>query len=241
MLATGSILFAFLAGVLSTLSPCVLPLLPLVLGAAVSEHRLGPAALAAGLALSFVAIGLFVATIGFSLGLDAGVFRNIGALLLLAIGMVLLVPRLQAQLAAAGGPVGGWADRSFGGFATHGLRGQFAVGLLLGAVWSPCVGPTLGAASVLAAQGKNLGQVAAVMIVFGIGAALPLLVLGLASREAMMRWRSRLLRVGQGGKAILGVLLVVIGVLILTGFDKDMETFLVNISPMWLTRLTTLF
>jgi cytochrome c biogenesis protein CcdA len=241
VLATGSILFAFLAGVLSTLSPCVLPLLPLVLSAAVSEHRWGPAALVAGLALSYVAVGLFVATIGFSLGLDTGVFRNIGALLLLAIGMVLLVPRLQTQLAIAGGPVGGWADRSFGGFATHGLRGQFAVGLLLGAVWSPCVGPTLGAASVLAAQGKNLGQVAAVMIVFGIGAALPLLVLGLASREAMIRWRSGLLRIGQGGKAILGVLLVVIGVLILTGLDKDLETFLVNVSPMWLTRLTTRF
>ncbi|TAN09780.1 MAG: cytochrome c biogenesis protein CcdA [Rhizobiaceae bacterium] len=240
-MATGSILFAFLAGVLSTLSPCVLPLLPLVLGAAVSEHRWGPTALVAGLALSYVAIGLFVATIGFSLGLDTGVFRNIGALLLLAIGVVLLVPRLQTQLAVAGGPVGGWADRSFGGFAPHGLRGQFAVGLLLGAVWSPCVGPTLGAASVLAAQGKNLGQVAAVMIVFGIGAVLPLLVLGLASREATMRWRSKVLRIGQGGKAILGVLLAVIGVLILTGLDKDLETFLVNVSPMWLTRLTTRF
>ena len=66
---------AFLAGILSVLSPCVLPLLPLVLGAAASEHRLGPAALAGGLALSFVAIGLFVATVGFAIGLDAGVFR----------------------------------------------------------------------------------------------------------------------------------------------------------------------
>ena len=72
-MATGAILLAFLAGVLSTLSPCVLPLLPLVLSAAVSEHRFGPAALAAGLAASFVAIGLFVATIGFSIGLDAGI------------------------------------------------------------------------------------------------------------------------------------------------------------------------
>ncbi|MGU3423203.1 cytochrome c biogenesis protein CcdA, partial [Methylobacterium sp. D54C] len=61
---------AFLAGILSVLSPCVLPLLPLVLGAAASEHRLGPAALPAGRAQSFVAIGLFVATVGFAIGLD---------------------------------------------------------------------------------------------------------------------------------------------------------------------------
>ena len=240
-MASGSALFALIAGILSTLSPCVLPLLPLVLGAAVSEHKLGPAALAAGLALSFVAIGLFVATIGFSIGLDSGVLRNVAALLLLAVGLVLLVPKLQVRLAVAGGPVSGWADRRFGGFSAAGLKGQFAVGLLLGAVWSPCVGPTLGAASVLAAQGKDLGQVAVVMIAFGIGAALPLLLLGLASREAMMRWRERLLRAGQGGKAILGGLLAVIGILILSGLDKQLEAFMVDVSPMWLTRLTTQF
>src|SRR3546814_1679653 len=98
------------------------------------------------------------------------------------------------------------------------------LGLLLGAVWSPCFGPTLGAASVLAAQGKDVGQVALVMIAFGIGAALPLLLLGLVSREVMMRWRDRLLRTGQGGKVMLGILLLVIGLLILTWLDKRLET-----------------
>ena len=66
--------------------------------------------------------------------------------------------------------------------ACSGLAGQFAVGLLLGAVWSPCVGPTLGAASLLASQGKDLPQVALTMVVFGIGAAVPLILLGLLSR-----------------------------------------------------------
>jgi cytochrome c biogenesis protein CcdA len=240
-MATGASLFAFFAGVLSTLSPCVLPLLPLVLGAAVSEHRLGPVALAAGVALSFVAIGLFVATIGFSIGLDAGIFRRLAALLLLAVGLVLMVPRLQAQLAVAGGPVSGWTDRRFSSFAATGLKGQFAVGLLLGAVWSPCVGPTLGAASVLAAHGENLGRVASVMVAFGVGAALPLLLLGLVSREVMLRWRDKLLQTGQSGRTILGVLLFVIGFLILTGLDTKLEAFLVDISPMWLTQLTTRF
>jgi cytochrome c biogenesis protein CcdA len=89
---------ALFAGILSTLSPCVLPLLPLVLGAAVGEHRLGPAALAAGLALSFVLIGLFVALFGFAVGLDQAVFRAVAAVLLIVIGGVLMLPRLQAQL-----------------------------------------------------------------------------------------------------------------------------------------------
>ena len=99
MLATLGL--ALLAGVLSTLSPCVLPLLPIVLGAAASEHRLGPAALAAGLAISFTAIGLFVATIGFAAGLDTGFFRMVAAILLIGVGVVLLVPRLQEQFALA--------------------------------------------------------------------------------------------------------------------------------------------
>src|SRR6266542_25248 len=166
---------AFLAGILSTLSPCVIPLIPLVLGTALSEHKLGPAALAAGLALSFTVVGLFVATIGFAIGLDAGVFRSSAAILMVGVGVVLIVPRFQASLAVASGPIGNWAESRFGGTVRTGLLGQVSVGLLLGIVWAPCAGPTLGAASVLAASGQNLGEVAATMVVFGIGAALPLL------------------------------------------------------------------
>ncbi len=153
--------------------------------------------------------------------------------------MVLLVPRLQEQFAVAASPVGAWVDDRFGGFAGTSLYGQFGLGLLLGAVWAPCVGPTLGAASLLAAKGENLGQVALTMLAFGIGAALPLMVLGFVSREAMMRWRGRLMEAGKGGKMLLGVLLVAVGLLVATGVDKRLETFLVDISPDWLTNVTT--
>jgi cytochrome c biogenesis protein CcdA len=230
---------SFLAGVLSILSPCVLPLLPIILGTAQSEHQLGPVALAAGLALSFTTIGLFVATIGFAIGLDTDVFRAISAFFLIAIGIVLLVPRLQQQFAVATGPVGSWVDERFGGFSATSLWGQFGLGVLLGAVWAPCVGPTLGAASILAAKSEDLGQVALTMLVFGIGAALPLMVLGFVSREAMMRWRGSLMEAGKGGKMLLGALLLAVGLLIATGADKQLETFLVDISPQWLTNLTT--
>jgi cytochrome c-type biogenesis protein len=237
----GGIGLALLAGVLSTLSPCVLPLIPIVLGTALGQHRYGPAALAAGLALSFVVIGLFVATIGFAAGIGQEVFRAGAAILLIAAGSVLLMPRLQVQLAAAAAPVGNWAQAQTGSFTGTGWGGQFLVGLLLGAVWSPCVGPTLGAASVLAARAENLTYVALTMIAFGIGAALPLLAIGMMSREALMRWRSRMLAAGSSGKAAMGVLLLAVGVLILTGLDKRIEAALVESSPDWLTALTTRF
>ena len=237
----GGIGLAFIAGILSTLSPCVLPLLPIVVGAAMGEHRYGPLALAAGLSLSFVAIGLFVATFGFAVGLDQDLFRSIAAVILIVVGGVLLMPRWQAQLATASGPVGNWVQSRAGGFSARGLGGQFIVGLLLGAVWSPCVGPTLGAASILAARAENLTIVALTMLAFGLGAALPLLVVGLMSREALSRWRSRLLAAGSGGKVLMGVLLVGVGTLILTGLDKRLETILVEASPVWLTEWTTRF
>jgi cytochrome c-type biogenesis protein len=237
----GGLVLSFVAGVLSILSPCVLPLVPIVLGAAASEQKWGPAALAAGLSVSFVAIGLFVATIGFSIGLDADVFRYVAAVFIIAIGIVLMVPRLQGGLAVASGPMANWAHGRLAGLKSGGVAGQFGVGVLLGAVWSPCVGPTLGAASLLAAQGRDLGQVAAVMLVFGLGAALPLLALGLLSREAMMRWRHRLATAGHGLKAGFGAILVALGALVITGLDKTVETVLVDASPQWLTDLTTRF
>lgn len=236
---TISIGLAFIAGCLSVLSPCVLPLIPIVMGAAASTHRLGPAALSSGVAISFVAISLFVATIGFSIGLDGSFFRAVAALLLVAIGVVLVAPPLQARVAVAAGPISNWADHTFGNFAGPGLFGQFGVGLVLGAVWSPCVGPTLGAASLLAAQGKDLGQVALTMLAFGFGAVVPLLLLGSLSRELMIRWRDRLVTAGSGGKYVLGGFLILTGLLILSGLDKAIEASMVSASPAWLTQLTT--
>ena len=240
-MTAGALGLAFLAGVLTVLSPCVLPLLPIVLGAAASQHRLGPLALAGGLALSFTAIGLFVATIGFAMGLDTGVFPTVSAVLLIGVGLVLLMPRLQEQFALAAAPVSNWAGGYADNFTPGDLAGQFGLGLLLGAVWSPCVGPTLGAASVLAAKGENLPQVALTMLAFGIGAALPLLLLGMLSREAMMRWRGRLMETGKAGKTVLGLVLVAVGLFVATGLDKRLETILVEASPDWLTQLTTRF
>lgn len=232
---------AFVAGVVSILSPCVLPLLPVVLGTAVSEHRFGPMALAAGLALSFLLIGLLVATVGFSLALDAEMFRTTAAGLLVIAGIVLAVPPIQARLSVAAAPIAGFLARRFEGAAYQGLTGQFGFGVLLGAVWTPCVGPTLGAASVMAAQGRDLLQVAVVMLLFSVGTALPLLGLGLLSREALLRWRGRMLATGHAGKMAVSFVLISTGVLILSGYDKTVEAIALDLTPDWLIGLSTRF
>jgi cytochrome c biogenesis protein CcdA len=236
-----SIAFAAVAGALSPLSPCVLPLLPVVLGAAASEHKMGPLALSAGLAASFAAIGFFVSTVGFTIGLDGEVLRRVAAAFMVIAGVILLAPQLQVQIAVAAGPLGSWTEQRFGSISRVGLSGQFAVGLLLGAVWTPCVGPTLGAASLMAAKGENLGQVAFTMLAFGLGAGLPLFLLGMLSREALIRWRASLLSAGKNGKLALGLVLIVAGAVLLIGLDRTLEATAVNLMPSWLVNLTTHF
>lgn len=233
--------FAFLAGLVSILSPCVLPLVPLVLGTSLSKHRFGPVALAVGLALSFTSVGLFVATIGYALNIDGSVFRMAGAVLIVVVGVVLLVPVLQVRFATVSGPVANWADGQAGSHTASGVVGQLGIGLLLGVVWSPCVGPTLGAASVMAAQGRNLGQVAVVMLMFGIGAAVPLLALGALSRRTIEIVRGGLIEGGKAARIAIGLLLVLFGGLILSGTDRTVEAALVDWSPTWLTTVSTQF
>jgi cytochrome c-type biogenesis protein len=233
----GSAGLGFLAGILSVLSPCVLPLLPLVFGAAITGHRLGVPALALGLAVSFVTIGLFIATIGFAIGFDGDALRTVSAVLLLIFGMVLLSETLQTHVAVAASPFG----NHVGTWSPGGVFGQFAVGVMLGAIWSPCVGPTLGAAALLAAQSSEMPGVAAAMVAFGFGAALPLVLIGALSRQTLLRWRTRLLRTGKIGKRLLGVALFATGALVLSDADHTVETALVTLSPDWLTNLTTRF
>jgi cytochrome c-type biogenesis protein len=233
------LMLAFLAGVLSILSPCVLPLVPVILAGALAEHRLAPVALAGGLAVSFAGIGLLMAVIGFSIGLDANLFRVVASFMLIMIGIVLVSERLQLRTAALAGPVANWANGTQTRISIQGIPGQFLVGLLLGLVWTPCVGPTLGAASVMALRGENLATAISTMAVFGIGAALPLLVLGLMSRELLKRWNQRIFSAAPAVKIGLGMFLIALGVMSLTGWDRSVQTYLEGITPDWLFSLTT--
>ena len=143
---------------------------------------------------------MFIATIGYGIGLDASFFRIIAAMMLIGIGVILLVP--AAADAIRGGRS---ADQRLEREQVRRHRDRRPLGTIR--AWPAArrrVEPLrrtdarrgLGARS----AGQNLGQVAFVMLAFGFGAALPLLLLGRSSRETLLRWRSRLLEAGKGGK-----------------------------------------
>lgn len=234
-----SLALAFLAGLLTSLSPCVLPVLPLVVGGALSQHRLGPLALCAGLGLSFSLLGVAVALAVQAFGFDPAVVRPGGAMLLLVFGAALLIPKAQEGFSRLLAPLASKA----GGVSTGGtgLWGNFLTGVMLGAVWSPCSGPTLGAAVGLATRAGTAVQGFLLMLVFGVAASLPLLAVAYGARTAFVANRNRLMGLSTKAKPVFGVILVLVSVGILTGWDKRAETAVVCRLPAGWVDLTTKF
>lgn len=235
-LELGSLPLAFAAGVLSVLSPCVWPLVPIVMGSAAGGGRAGPVALAAGLSLAFSLAGTVLSFALVSLGLDPEIFRYVAATLLVVVALALVVPRLGQWLNVALSRLTAGFDPG-GRDAAGGWPAQFWIGLLLGLVWLPCVGPTLGAAIALASLGQQLVQSFIVMLLFGLGTAGTLLSAGLASTGALRRLRPSLLAGAGAAKQWLGWALLVLGALVLTGFDKRLEAWALGWLPDLATRL----
>jgi cytochrome c-type biogenesis protein len=232
------LIFAYLAGLLTLINPCVLPVLPIVLASALQAHRLGPVALAAGMAGSFVVLGLTVATLGQALGLSDQTVAQGGAVLMIGFGLVLLVPRLNAGFATVTAGFSARADAGIDQIDRSGLGGQAMAGVLLGAVWSPCVGPTLGGAISLASQGQSLPWAGAVMTAFAAGVASVILALGYGARAALARRRAAMRALAERAKPIMGVIFVAVGLAILFRLHHLTEAWLVGILPAWLIDLS---
>lgn len=225
---------AFVAGLLMALSPCVLPLLPLVMGSA-ARNRYGPTALAAGFVTTFTVIGVLLASVGTALGLSDTIVRGISAALLIAAGVLMISHRLQDATGRWLSPLAS-ASAKLAARADQGLGAQFFIGALLGGVWSPCVGPTLGAALGLATRSETLAHAAAIMGAFGLGSATLLLAAGYASR-AVIGQRLRLLQVGASGSLVFGIMLMLVGASVASGVDKMVESEVLARLPQWWVEL----
>ncbi|CUH78233.1 cytochrome c biogenesis CcdA family protein [Tropicibacter naphthalenivorans] len=232
------ILFAYGAGLLTLINPCVVPVLPIVIAGALQSGRAGPLFMAAGLSLSFVTLGVLVTAFGHLIGLDIEMISDAGAILMIAFGAMLLIPRASAVLAGATAGLSAQADARIDGLDRSAYGGQFLGGLLLGAVWSPCIGPTLGGAIALASQGESLLRVTAIMM--GFAAGVSTLVLGLAygTRGAITRHNATLRRLAISARPILGVVFIAVGLGLLFNIHHVIEATLIGIMPGWLIDLS---
>ena len=227
---------ALFAGVVGVMSPCVWPLVPVVMASASTGGRGGPFFLAGGLSLSFAVAGTFLTFLLVNTGLDPELFRYVAAGVLVAMGLLLVVDRLGDRAAAVLSRLTAGFDPGRG-FGAESGPAQFGVGALLGVVWLPCVGPTVGVAIALAALGEDLLSSFSVMLSYGVGTAAVLLGVGLFSGRILNRGKGGATSGRVLGKKILGWSVLVLGVLVFTRLDKVLEAWALDLLPAWVFTL----
>ncbi|MEZ2227207.1 cytochrome c biogenesis CcdA family protein [Microcoleus sp.] len=216
---------ALLAGLLTILSPCVLPILPILLGRSLQSHRYGPIALVSGLIAGFAAIGSL-------LGVTSGWFVNFASILRTAALAFLLIAGISAifpqiyQLLFKYLHFESWLKAP----ARVGLVGEFWLGTQLGLLWTPCAGPVLASILVLAAVNPQPVTAFILLILYGLGAGLPLLAIAYGGRyfsQHLLRLRPHsetLQRIG-------GVIVVGSAIAILLGWDVKIQLWLAPFFP----------
>ena len=232
------LLLGYAAGLLTLINPCVLTILPIVLATALQAGRAGPLVLATGMSVSFVVLGLLVASAGRSLGITEETISNAAAVLMILFGGMLLIPRFSAVFATAPAGMSGRADQSMDEVAQDSLTGQFVGGILLGAVWSPCIGPTLGGAIGLASQGGSLMAAGAVMVAFALGVSTIILVLAYGAQSVIRRRQAVLRRIAEVSRPIMGGVFVAVGFAILFKLHHVAEIWALDNLPEWFTALS---
>ncbi len=215
--------FALGGGLLTILSPCVLPVIPLVLGRSFKSHRFGPVMLVLGLVSGFAVIGslLGVASswfVGF-----ANLLRNVAVGLLFGLGVLAIFPELSYRFMSYVQFGKSWEPK------TPSLWSEFWIGTQLGLLWTPCAGPALGSILVLAAVKHEVVGALALLTVYGLGAGIPLLALAYGSRH-VSSWR-RLLPYTGTLQRIGGILMAGTAIAILLGWDVEIQLLLAPLFP----------
>ncbi|MEQ9564751.1 MAG: cytochrome c biogenesis protein CcdA, partial [Pseudomonadales bacterium] len=212
-------------------SPCLWPMVPHVMASSASKGRFGPIYLALGLSTAFALAGGLLTFALINMGLSPDAFRWFGAAMLVLIGLILVVP-----------PLSEWVNMRLSILTSRfdisdkdskSAYGQFGIGMLLGLVWLPCVGPTLGAAIALASLGQDMVLASITMFTFGMGTAVALVATAYLSQKILDSYRPGVLANVATAKKVLGYLMLALGLMVFTGIDKMLETLAVQYLPDW--------
>jgi cytochrome c biogenesis protein CcdA/thiol-disulfide isomerase/thioredoxin len=205
---------AFVAGVVTAISPCVLPVLPIVLAGGASGSPRRPYAVVAGLVVSFTVFTLSAAALLSALGLPDDLLRTVAIAVVVVVGLSLVWPRLGDLL---GRPFHALARRRPGD-----AGGGFLLGVSLGLLFTPCAGPVIGAVATVAATQSVTVETVLITLAYGLGAGVVLLGVAIAARRGMslraVRMHAPLVR------RVLGAAILGVAVLMVLGVDKDLQT-----------------
>ena len=227
------IILSFLAGIVTIAGPCILPILPIILGTStIKSHSSRPLFIVLGFIISFSAFVVLFSAFGRFIPVSASTLRTVSAALIALIGVSMLFPKLQAAIFAR---FGAFAARKFSRAPSAGEAGPgsgFILGATLGAVWTPCAGPVLGTVLTLVASNRNTLQAVGLLVAYAIGAGAPMLLIAYGGQAAITRVRA-LSRYAEPIQRVFGALIIVVAVGLYFGFDLIIQTYLLTNYP-WL-------
>jgi cytochrome c biogenesis protein CcdA/thiol-disulfide isomerase/thioredoxin len=230
--------FAFVSGVITILSPCILPVLPIVLSGAVGGGRRRPLGVVTGFVLSFALFTLALTAIVRASGVSPDVLRAVAFVAVIAFGLVLLVPPLQAAYERLLARIPALA-RAGGGRASAGFAGGLAIGASLGIVWTPCVGPIMASVVGLALTQELDGGAVVLTVAYALGTAVPMLAVMIGGRALIARVPA-LARNSTSIQRAFGALMIVVGVSIGLGWDRGFQAWVLRVLPGYGVGLTSI-
>lgn len=223
------ILFAFLAGILTIAAPCILPMLPIILGASVGQKtKMRPLFIVLGFVVSFAAASLILSALVTHLGLSQNFIRSIAIVMLVIFAFFMIWP-LPFELLTA--KLSGFINKaSEVGSSRKGNSGAFILGLVLGIVWTPCAGPVLGTILTLVATQGTTGKATLLVIVYALGAGVPMLAIAYGSQWLTTKVRG-LVKYSARLQQVFGVLILLLAIAMYFQYDTVIENKLTSFFP----------
>ena len=230
------VIFAFIGGIVTVLSPCILPLLPIILSSSTAKGKLHPLGIVTGFTLSFTFFTLFLSAIVQATGIAANALRNFSVIVLILFGLTLVIPKAQSLIEKL--------FVYFSRFTPHsqnktGFSGGLIVGTSLGLLWTPCVGPILASVITLAISGEVTGSAFLITLAYSLGTAIPMFGIIMGGRTALQKMPGLIKNSGKIQKAF-GLVMIVTAIAIFFSIDRKFQTFVLNTFPQYGTGLTSL-
>lgn len=226
--------FAFLAGIITILSPCILPILPIVLSGSVGSGKRKPQGIVTGFVLSFTFFTLFLSALVKATGVSADALRGLSIAIILIFGVSLLLPQFQVIMEKI-------FSKLSNRFAVKGTREGFGggvlIGLSLGLIWTPCVGPIIASVITLAATSEVSFAAFFITLAYSLGTAIPMLAIMYGGRGLLQKIPWLLPNTNKIQKGF-GILMILTAIGIFFNIDRRFQTYILTTFPQYGTGLT---